>query len=312
MNAGDHPETKTRIFSHLSPSIRKQTLKARGVEISLERRPLIMGILNINDDSFSGDGSIDPSWALTRAREMATQGADIVDVGGESARTNRRPISEEEEIRRVTPFVQEFSSALADIRQGSAHLPLLSINTWRPNVARAILARGGDILNDIGGGLTIAENARICAESGAALVIMHSVGKPKVPHRHVRYANVLHSLQEFFEEKIRVAEQAGVDRKSILLDPGIDFAKQRNDNLTIYRELETLRAFSLPLLLPVSRKSVIGDVLGICEPKQRDVGTIACIVAGMLRGASVFRVHNVEAAVQAVKTVHAVMSVNGS
>jgi dihydropteroate synthase len=258
-----------------------------------------MGILNINDDSFSGDGVTDPRLALDYARKMVAQGADIVDVGGESARTNRGPISEEEEIQRLLPFVQNFGSVM----ENSERHPLLSINTWRPAVTRAILACGGHILNDIGA-LPTAENARICAEYGVALVIMHSVGEPKVPHRHVRHIHILNSLRNFFEEKIRWAEQAGMKRTSIILDPGIDFAKQDNDNLTIYRELEVLHAFRLPLLLPVSRKHVIGSVLNIAQPNQRDAGTVACIVSGILRGASIFRVHNVPATLQAIEIVH--------
>ncbi len=274
-------------------------IRTRGLKIPLTGHPLIMGILNINDDSFSGDGVTDPTLALDHARKMIAQGADIVDVGAESARTNRRPISEQEEIQRLLPFVQNFGSAMQNVGRP----PLLSLNTWRPAVARAILAYGGHILNDIGA-LPTAENARICAEHGAALVIMHSVGEPKVSHRHMRYTNILHSLRDFFEEKIRWAEQAGMERTSIILDPGIDFAKQDHDNLRIYRELETLHTFRLPLLLPVSRKHVIGSVLNIAQPNQRDAGTVACMVSGILRGASIFRVHNVPAALHTIATVH--------
>ncbi len=277
-------------------------LKARGVEIPLGKRPLVMGILNINDDSFSGDGCTNQSMALNRAHELFAEGADIIDVGAESARTNRAPITVEEEIQRLLPFVQNFDSAVASVIQSSTrrkYCPLLSINTWRPIVARAVLASGGHILNDIGA-LPTAENAHICAEHGAALVIMHSIGQPKVPHRHVRYMDILESLRSFFEEKIKWAEQAGMERSEIILDPGIDFAKQDEDNLMIYRQLEALHTFRLPILLPVSRKHVIGSVLNIQKPNQRDAGTVACIVSGILRGAAIFRVHNVRAAVETV------------
>jgi dihydropteroate synthase len=181
---------------------------------------------------------------------------------------------------------------------------LLSINTWRPGVVRAVLPHGGDLLNDIGG-LPTDENARVCADTGAALLIMHSVGQPKVPHTHVGYDDILARLDEFFAEKIGLAEGAGVSRHALILDPGIDFAKQRVDNLRIYRELDRLHHFDLPILLPVSRKTVIGETLGIENPAARDAGTVACIVQGMLRGAAIFLVHNVRAAIQTVRTIGA-------
>ena len=181
---------------------------------------------------------------------------------------------------------------------------LFRSNTWRPEVARVALAAGGDILNDIGG-LPTDENARICAGTGAALLIMHTAGTPKVPHTHVGYEDVMRSLDGFFEEQIAFAERAGVPRDAIILDPGIDFAKQREDNLRIYRDFERLHRFERPILLPVSRKTVIGDVLGL-PPAERDAGTVACVTAGLLRGAQIFRVHNVRAAVQSLRMLEAV------
>lgn len=270
-------------------------LVARRHVIEFPRRPLVMGIINLVEDSFSGDGLADPNLALERAKQMIADGADIIDAGGESAGTKRGAMSEQEEIDRLVPFITKYAAL--------ENAPPLSINTWRPAVARAALAVGGDILNDIGA-LPTDENARICAEHGAALLIMHSVGEPKVKHTHVAYDDVMVTLETFFEEKIALAERAGVSCDAIILDPGIDFAKQRDDNLRIYRELSRLEKFGRPILLPVSRKTVIGEVLGIADAKERDAGTIACIVSGMLRGASLFRVHNVRAAVQAVKTVY--------
>lgn len=286
---------------------REFLLEARGARICWSGCPLVMGIVNLSSDSFSGDGLSEPTLALHYAQKIVAQGADIVDIGGESARTNRAPISEEEEIRRMMPFVEGFSEVVAN-SSGHSPLPLLSINTWRPNVARAILNCGGHILNDVGG-LTTGKNASVCAETGAALVIMHSRGAPKVSHRHVHYSDIMRTLQSFFLKKIRMAEQSGVKRNSLLLDPGIDFAKQRNDNLTIYRKLRMLSSFfPLPLLLPVSRKSVIGEVLGLSKPCRRDAGTVSCVVAGLLRGAAIFRVHNVRAAVHTIRTIYPMLT----
>ncbi|MCX6962837.1 MAG: dihydropteroate synthase [Verrucomicrobia bacterium] len=282
-------------------------LRARERTVNLQQRPLIMGILNINDDSFSSDGKIDTEWALARAIEMVAEGADIIDVGGESARTNREAITEEEELRRVRPFLENFQRAMKTAVPRDADQlfpPLLSLNTWRRGVVEGALGAGFDILNDMSA-LPDATNARLCTHIGAALLIMHSRGEPKVRHTHVTYPDVMSELMEFFEEKTALAMEAGVPRESVILDPGIDFAKQVNDNLRIFRELGRLTALGFPVLLPVSRKSVIGRVLGIEKPANRDAGTMACIVAGTLRGAAIFRVHNVSAAWFGVRSVEA-------
>lgn len=275
--------------------------------MNLQRKPLIMGILNINDDSFSSDGKIDTDWALARAVEMVAEGADIIDVGGESARTNREAISEEEELRRVRPFLENFDRAMKTAVPRDADQlfpPLLSLNTWRSGVIEGALEAGFDILNDMSA-LPEATNARLCAGIGAALLIMHSRGEPKVRHTHVTYPDVMSELVAFFKQKTSMAIEAGVPRESIILDPGIDFAKQVDDNLRIFRELDRLTSLGFPVLLPVSRKSVIGRVLGIEKPADRDAGTMACIVAGALRGAAIFRVHNVSAAWFGVRAVEA-------
>jgi len=264
-----------------------------------------MGILNINDDSFSGDGRIDPAWAVGRALEMVREGADIVDVGGESARTNRAAVPEDEELRRVLPFLEAIGPALREATPCDAEQvfpPLISLNTWRPRVVEGALGAGFDLLNDMGA-LPDDTNARLCARIGAALLIMHSKGEPKVAHRQVTYPDVMEEMERFFAEKTSLAVAAGVPRESLLLDPGIDFAKQRGDNLRIYRELERLTASGFPVLLPVSRKGVIGEVLDLPNAADRDAGTIACLVSGVLRGASVFRVHDVGAAWMALRAV---------
>jgi dihydropteroate synthase len=280
-------------------------LLARDQIIQWPRRPLVMGIVNLSVDSFSGDGLPDIGSAVDKARAFIADGADIIDIGAESARTNRAPSSEAEEASLLTQFIERWPSIAPDSHP--ANPPLLSINTWRPAVARAALQCGGHILNDIGA-LPTNENARICANTGAALLIMHSVGQPKVAHTHVGYDDVMNRIDAFFAEKISLAKAAGVSSDALILDPGIDFAKQRDDNLRIYRDLDRLAHFERPILLPVSRKTVIGDVLGISEPAARDAGTVACIVHGMLHGAAIFRVHNVRAAAQTIGIIHAVES----
>ncbi|TDU81166.1 dihydropteroate synthase [Prosthecobacter fusiformis] len=281
--------------------------KARYHVIEFPRRPLVMGIVNINDDSFCGDGTLDPVKALAQAEAMLREGADIIDIGAESARTNRGPISVEEEIQRLLPFMAAWPDLLARLNEApwdnqQLWPPMLSINTWRSDVIEAILPHGGDLINDISA-LPDAMNARLCAEYGASLLIMHSIGQPKVPHTHVGYADVLETMSRFFDEKMALAEIAGLSPEQIILDPGIDFAKQREDNLTLYRYADQLQRWGRPVLLPVSRKTVIGQVLGLPNATERDAGTLACIAAGMSRGAQIFRVHNVPAAAQAVKVL---------
>lgn len=286
------------------PQEKSMRLKLPARELEFPRRPLVMGIVNVNDDSFSGDGTLDFAEAVELARRQVAAGADIIDVGAESARTNRKAISESEEIRRFAGFLDHWDKVWQNTTPRDAQQvwpPVLAANSWRPGVVGEILKTGKvELINDMGG-LPEDTNARRCAEHGAALLIMHSVGEPKVPHFHQQWPDVMAELERFFEEKLALAAAAGLAPEALVLDPGIDFAKQRDDNLTIYRELARLQSFGRPLLIPVSRKTVIGEVLGLENPADRDAGTVACIAATMTQGAAIFRVHQVEAAWQTVK-----------
>jgi len=285
-------------------------LLTRSRTIAFPRRPLVMGILNVCSESFSGDSLQGVDLALRRARQMVAEGADIIDVGAESAATDQPTHSEADEIACLLPFVRRFVEEVSDFEPpaDAAQLfpPLLSINTWRPAVVRSVLPAGGDLLNDLSA-LPNDANARVCAEIGAALLLMHNEGEPKVWHPYHAYPDVMATLDAFFEEKITQAMAAGVPRDALVLDPGIGFTKLRDDNLRIYHDLEWLHRFGRPILLPVSRKLVIGEVLGL-PPAERDAGTVACIVSGLRRGAHLFRVHNVRAAVQTLRTAGALVS----
>lgn len=278
--------------------------------IEFPRRPMVMGIVNVNDDSFSGDGTLDFGQAIAQARGQVEAGADVIDVGAESARTNRAAVPVAEEVRRFAGFIdhwEEVWQGVAPRDESQIWPPILSANTWRSEVVEQILRAGKvEVLNDMGG-LPDARNARLCASYGASLLVMHSVGEPKVPHFEQKWSDIMGEMERFFDEKIRLAEDAGLGEDALILDPGIDFAKQRTDNLTVFRELERLQRFGRPVLVPVSRKTVIGEVLGISDPSARDAGTVACISACMVRGAQIFRVHDVHAAWQAVKTLAAVL-----
>ncbi len=281
----------------------------RDRSISFPRRPLIAGIVNVNDDSFSGDGTLVIDDAIAIARSHAEAGADILDVGAESARTNRAAVSVEEEVRRFRAFLGRWDDVIKAATPKDAEQvwpPVLSLNTWRPEVvAQVIEDPRVEFINDMGG-LPDERNARLCAASGCSLLVMHSVGEPKIPHVHQQWEDVMGSMEAFFEEKLALCDQAGLSRDRVVLDPGIDFAKQRDDNLTVYRFLDRLQRFDRPLLVPVSRKTVIGEVLGLTDPTERDAGTVACLAASMSRGAQIFRVHHVSAAWQAMKMLWAV------
>jgi dihydropteroate synthase len=231
----------------------------------------------------------------------------VIDVGAESARTNRAAVPVDEEIRRFRGFLDAWHEVWEDEKPRDAAQvwpPVLSANTWRPAVVEAVLQSGKvELVNDMSA-LPDDRNARLCAEHGAALLIMHSVGEPKIPHLHQQWPDVMRAMLEFFDEKLELARAAGLPSDAVMLDPGIDFAKQRDDNLTVYRELERLQRYGRPVLVPVSRKTVIGEVLGIDDPRERDAGTIACIAAAMSRGGQIFRMHDADAAWQAVKVLH--------
>lgn len=278
----------------------------------LKAFPRVMGIVNVNDDSFSGDGTLDVTRALATARRMIGEGADVIDVGAESARTNRGPITVAEEIARLMPFLDGFEAMCAESRPRDAWQiwpPLLSVNTWRPGVVEAVLRTGKvDLINDIGG-LVDDDNARLCYEYEAALLLMHTVGEPKVAHTAQRYRNVWDSLEAFFDDRVARARRIGLNDDQIVLDPGIDFAKQRDDNLRIYRDLERLQRYDLPVLLPISRKTVIGEVLALPDPRDRDAGTIACLVRGLVAKADLFRVHNVKAVADSVRVIAAIREI---
>lgn len=265
-----------------------------------------MGIVNVNDDSFSGDGTLDFAAAIKHARAQVSAGADMIDVGAESARTNRGAVPVAEEVRRFAGFLERWDEAWQGVEPRDAVQvwpPVLSANTWRPEAVEGVLRMGNvELLNDMGA-LPDDRNARLCAEHGAALLIMHSVGEPKIPHLHQQWDDVMGAMERFFEEKLTLAEMAGLSHEALVLDPGIDFAKQRDDNLTVYRELARLRKFCRPVLVPVSRKTVIGEVLDLPDPLDRDGGSIGCIAAAMTRRAEIFRVHNVDAAWQAIKVL---------
>jgi dihydropteroate synthase len=251
-------------------------------------RPLIMGIVNASPDSFSDGGRHAGRDAQLRlARELLDAGADIVDVGGESASTGRPTVEVDVEIGRVAPLVQAIAGELG---------ALVSVDTYKPAVARAAIAAGARIVNDVSG-LRAPELARVCAQTGAALVVMHTRAAPRERLQDPDlYDDVSAEVLAFLGERISVAESLGVASEQLIVDPGPDFAKTPAQTIELLVELERLHELGRPLLMAISRKDFIGALTGR-PPRERLPGTLAALAHGVAHGAHIFRVHDVAAAV---------------
>ncbi len=277
--------------------------------INFPRHPLIMGIVNVNDDSFSGDGSLDSYEIAQQCRAKIAAGADIIDLGAESARTNREAISEEEEVARLLPVLERWQEIVTEVPRRDAeqlNTPVLSINTWRPQVIESVLNSefGSQIglINDMSA-LAYPETLEIMRNSAASLLIMHSVGLPKQDHSHLQWQNVVDEMKQFFTEKLALATAAGIDKNRLVIDPGLDFAKSSSESLQVLQAIDDFSSFGCPVLIPLSRKQFVGDAIGEDEPVERDAGTVACLPSILGLPASIVRVHNVAATWQALKTL---------
>ncbi|CAN5517074.1 dihydropteroate synthase [soil metagenome] len=267
-----------------------------GAALSLER-PLLLGILNITPDSFSDGGRfLDPRVALERALRLREEGADLLDIGGESTRPGAPPVDATEELARVLPVLRLLREKL--------DLPL-SIDTRKADVARAALREGASIVNDISA-LGDPEMAAVVAEGGAGLVLMHMRGTPQTMQRDPRYRDVAAEVAEELEAALERARAAGIPDERVVVDPGIGFAKTAEHNLELLARLELLSRLGRPILLGASRKAFLGALLGGVPPEERAVGTAAACVVGLLRGARIFRVHDVGVVRQALEVAEAI------
>jgi len=266
----------------------------------MTERTLIMGILNITPDSFSDGGRfLTVDDALAYVEQMISEGADIIDVGGESTRPGGEPVSGEEEIERVVPVIE----ALAPRFQ----VPI-SVDTTKSEVARAALDAGAAIVNDVSALRFDFYVADAVARAGAGLVLMHSRGTPATMHRLPPVADIMHEVVSSLRASIHMAERRGVKRESIVIDPGIGFGKSQEQNLELIMRLDELMAAfpDYPLLIGTSRKSFIGKILaddsGAPAPaSERLYGTMATITAAVLKGANIVRVHDVKAAFDTIR-----------
>jgi dihydropteroate synthase len=263
-------------------------LRAGDRTLELGGRPWLMGVVNASPDSFSDDGSTRTlDRQLRLAGELVRAGADMLDVGGESARTGVPPVSVEEEIERVVPLVERIATTLQTI---------VSVDTYKPPVAAAAIAAGASIVNDVSG-LRDPDLARVCAQTGAALVLMHTRAAPKqrMQDPALYGEDVTGEVIAFLRERIELAGAAGVAHEQLIVDPGPDFAKTPAQTIALLAELERLHALERPLLMAISRKDFIG-ALTSRAPRERSAGTLAALAHGVDAGAHIFRLHDIAAA----------------
>ena len=264
-----------------------------GTSLTLGERTLVMGILNITPDSFADGGRhYDPQRAVDAGLRMVEDGADILDIGGESTRPGADEVGAVEEMRRVLPVIEELARRTT--------VPL-SIDTYKAAVAREAVARGATIINDISGLLYEPELADVAAETGAALVLMHTRGRSKTMYDLAQYGDVVREVRDELGEAIGRATSRGVARASLVLDPGFGFAKRAGHSLTLLARLHDLAALDRPILSGPSRKSFLKDAIGDRPPAGREWGTAAAVTASVLGGAHILRVHGVREMVDVVR-----------
>jgi dihydropteroate synthase len=260
-------------------------IDCRGKVLDLGSHTHIMGILNATPDSFSDGGKFAAEQqALAHAREMAALGADIIDIGGESTRPGAEPVPEDEELRRIIPLIEKLSNELT--------IPL-SVDTYKSSVAEKALQAGASIVNDISGLRYSPDMAKVVADHGAGLIIMHIKGTPRNMQQNPAYADVVQEISDYLEQGVELAVTAGVDQERIMIDPGIGFGKTLEHNLTIMARLDEFRSLGRPIVLGTSRKKFIGTVLDQPVPEERLFGTAATTALGIERGARILRVHDV-------------------
>jgi dihydropteroate synthase len=272
---------------------------ARQFEFAFPRPALVMGTVNVTPDSFSDGGKfLDADAAVAHALELTAQGAEILDIGGESTRPNAEPVNETEELRRVIPVIEKLAAKMK--------IPL-SIDTMKPAVARAALAAGASIVNDVAANRSDDAMWKIVAEFRAGYICMHAHGSPTTMQKNPAYKNVVREVGEFFRERLKKLNAAGVAADQIAFDPGIGFGKTLEHNLQLLAGLRSFTKWRRPLLLGVSRKSFIGKLLG-AEVNERLPASLACASLAVEAGVQIIRTHDVAETVQAVRMTEALLA----
>ena len=258
----------------------------------LGARPLVMGVVNVTPDSFSDGGDfLDHGAAIAQAKRLLAEGADILDIGGESTRPGHAPVTAQDEIERVVPVLRALAA--------TTDLPL-SIDTMKATVAEAAIDAGASIINDVWGFQHDADMARVVAERNVPAIIMHN------RHEVDASLDIMDEILRFLSRSIEIGLKAGVRKEQLVIDPGFGFGVTHAQSLTMVRDLEKLKVLGLPILLGVSRKRAIGAATGRTEPKDRMIGSVAAHLIGAMNGADIIRVHDVAAHVDAMRVVAAV------
>jgi dihydropteroate synthase len=274
--------------------------RTRTATLELTRRARVMGILNVTPDSFSDGGDhCDIATALDHARRMIAEGAELIDIGGESTRPGAAVVPAELEIARTVPVI----AALRAEWDG-----LISIDTTKAAVARAALAAGADIVNDVSGLTADDEMPRVCAASGCGVVVMHMQGTPQTMQAAPRYRDVVAEVREFFKERFATLTASGIAPEALCFDPGIGFGKTLDHNLALLRGLREISVAGRPLLLGVSRKSFIAKILGTDDLDAREWPTVAITSNAREQGVMLHRVHSVRPNVEALRMTEAILA----
>ena len=267
-------------------------------ELLAEDRVLIMGILNVTPDSFSDGGLyIDIEQAVARGESLEADGADIIDVGGVSTRPFAKPVSAEEEMKRVIPVIKELSRCVS--------IPI-SIDTTCASVASKAIEAGAAMINDISALRLDTAMGNLAASADIPIVLMHMQGTPQTMQLHPCYNDVIGEVIDFLSDSINLALNRGIRRENIIVDPGIGFGKTLAHNLMIIKKLSRFSVLGRPILIGASRKAFIGNVLGIDNPSQRDIGTLAVTAVSVMNGANMIRVHDVKRSVEVVRMAEAI------
>lgn len=277
-----------------------RVLRFQHREYDLSERTLIMGVLNVTPDSFS-DGGRFFEWtrAVEQGRKLAEEGADILDIGGESTRPGSRPVPEEEELRRVIPVIEALRSKIS--------IPI-SIDTRKAAVAERALQSGAEMVNDVSALRFDEGMAEVISRRKVPVVLMHLRGQPENMQADIHYDDLIGEIREFFRERIDYAVSRGISRDRIILDPGIGFGKSMEEkhNLILLKELRSFRALGQPLMIGTSRKAFLGRILDL-PPEEREEGTLATVAVAIQNGVNIVRVHEVRRTRRAVKVADAIL-----
>lgn len=263
-------------------------------------KPLIMGILNMTPDSFSDGGQYaDTDAALKRVEIMLQEGADIIDIGGESTRPGSDPVAATEQIQRVIPIIEK-------IRHQSSQDILISIDTTSSQVAEAALNAGANLINDVSAGLDDAQILILAAERKAPIILMHSQGTPKTMQDNPNYQDVVQEVVAALKDRMDAAIKSGIKKENIIIDPGIGFGKRKQDNLDLLAHLDSFVALGYPVLLGASRKRFMGTICTVSDPSELVTATAVTTALGVMAGVRLFRVHDIRANRQAADVAWAI------